>query len=170
MLEVFLEQSSCTLNNNHNDNSAIGDYDFAEENVTFALNLIEEKEALREDVIILGRNFILDTVKKTEPLNSATPRLASVLHTYLTSKNSSSQVAGTRQIKVQLTAISRRHSCLSRGNKLAPSGRPPKRTLDNADVNVQKKRVRGEHVKYKQNLRKNEFKNCANHFKHGKGH
>ena len=112
----------------------------------------------------------MDTVKKVEPLNSATPRLASLLHTSFSSKRSSSQVAGTRQIKVQPTAISRRRSSLSRGYKLAPSDRPPKRTLDNADVNIQKKRGRSEHVKRKQNLRKHELKNCANHFKHGKTH
>ena len=131
----------------YNDDNNVCNSNSAEENLTFALNLIEEQEELKEEAIILCRNFIedvhsrlqdfdiqyltglktffttyLDTVKKVEPLNSATPRLASLLHTSFSSKRSSSQMAGTRQIKVQPTAISRRSSSLSKGNKLAPSG------------------------------------------------
>ena len=87
----------------------------AEENLTFALKIIEEQEELKEEVIILCRNFIedvhsrlqdfdiqyltglktffttyLDTVKKVEPLNSATPRLASLLLTSFSSTNQGS--------------------------------------------------------------------------------
>ena len=104
------EKSSYSME--YNDNN----YNSAEENFTFALNLIEEQEELKEKVIILCRNFIkdvhprlqdfdiqyltglktffttyLDTVKKVEPLNSATPRLASLLHTSFSSKRSSSK-------------------------------------------------------------------------------
>lgn len=71
---------------------------------------------------------------------------------------------------IQPTAISRRRSGVSRGNQMAPSGRPRKRPLDNADCNVQTKRGRGEHVKRKQNLKLNVTKNQANHIKHGSGH
>ena len=69
---------------------------------------------------------------------------------------------------VQPTAISRRREGVTKGSKLAPSGRPPKRPLDD-DPSVQTKRGRLEHVKRKQN-RLNELQNQANHHKHGRGH
>ncbi len=71
-----------------------------------------------------SNNIATGSNNKIEPLNSTTPRLASLLHTYFPSNNSS-KVAGTRQIAVQPTAVSRRRSGISRGSKLAPSGRPP---------------------------------------------
>ncbi len=169
-------------------------YDSGEENLTIAVDIMMQQETLQEEVISLGNSFIqdmqdrmqqveiqyltglkkfftvyLDTVEKTEPTNSATPRLASLLHTYFSPQLSSGQVAGTRHMKVQPTAISRRRAGISKGSKLAPSGRPPKRSLDK-DPNVQIKRGRKDHMKRKQNLRQNEFKNQANHFKHGVGH
>ena len=62
------------------------------------------------------------------------------------------------------TAISRRHEGVTKGSKLAPSGRPPKCPLDD-DPSVQTKRGRLEHVKRKQNLRLNELQNQTNHHK-----
>ena len=67
---------------------------------------------------------------------------------------------------VKPTAIYRRRERVTKGSKLAPSGRPPKRPLDD-DPSVQTKRGRLEHVKRKQNLRLNELQNQANH---GRGH
>ena len=67
---------------------------------------------------------------------------------------------------VQPTAISTRREGVTKGGKLAPSGRPPKRPLDD-DPNVQTKRGRLEHVKRKLNLRLNELQN---HHKHDRGH
>jgi len=196
MIDGSHENSSDHINHNDDDdNTTMSDYNSADKNLSFALDLIEERESLQEGVINLIRKFIedvqsriqhcyiqyltglkiifltyIDTVNKVEPLNSATPRLATLLHADFSSKKSASKVAGTRQIVVQPIAISRRRSGFSRGTKLAPSGRPPKRMLDDADVHVQKKRGRSEHLKRKQNLRQNELKNCANHFKHGRGH
>ena len=110
----------------------------------------------------------MDTVKSTEPAVSATPKLTSLLHTYFSrSSSSTSQVAGTRHMHVQPTAIG---EGLTKGSKMAPSGRPPKRPLTDCDINVQTKRSRPDHVKRKQNLRSNENMNQANHHKHGKGH
>ena len=195
MNEEFHRQSEDNItHNDEDDNTTIVDDNSADENLSFALNFIDEGEALQEDVGSLCRKFIEDVqsrmqdfdiqyltglkkffstymgiINKVEPINSATPRLASLLHTYFSSNNSS-KVAGTRQIAVQPTAVSRRRSGISRGSKLAPSGRPPKRKLEDADVNIQKKRGRSEHTKRKQNLKQNELKNCANHFKHGRGH
>ena len=157
-----------------------------------AIELLQQ-DTLQNEVITLGNTFIqdvqdrvqqldiqyltglknfftvyMDTVAKTEPTTSATPRLASLLHTYF-SPQLSSQVAGTRHMKVQPTAISRRRPGISKGSKLASSGRPPKRSLSE-DPNIQTKRGRSDHVKRKQNLRQNELKNQANHHKHGVGH
>ena len=112
----------------------------------------------------------MDTVTNTEPSTSATPRLSSLLHTYFSSTPSSAQVAGTRRMHVQPTAISRRREGVTRGSKMAVSGRPPKRPLSENDPNIQVKRGRPDHVKRKQNLKLNESKNQANHHKHGRGH
>ena len=111
----------------------------------------------------------LDTVASTEPAISATPKLASLLHTYFSPQCSSIGIAGTKLMKVQPTAISQRQPGISKGSKLARSGRPPKRQLDE-DPNVQTKRGRSDHTKRKQNLKQNELKNQANHFKHETGH
>ena len=71
---------------------------------------------------------------------------------------------------VQPTAISRRREGVTKGSKVARSGRPPKRPLDD-DPSAQTKRGRLEHVKGKQNLRLHELQNQANpHHKHGRGH
>ena len=70
---------------------------------------------------------------------------------------------------VQPTAISRRREGVTKGSKLGPSGRPPKRPLDD-DPSVQTKRGRLEHVKRKQNLRLNELQNQTNHHRHGRRH
>ena len=40
----------------------VANYNSAEQNLTFALNLIEEQEELKEEVIILCRNFIEDVL------------------------------------------------------------------------------------------------------------
>ena len=111
----------------------------------------------------------LDTVTNTEPAVSATPKLASLLHTYFSVQPLQTRVPGTRYMHVQPTAISRRREGVPKGNKMAPSGRPPKRPLEH-DTNVQTKRGRSEYVKRKQNLKLNESQNQANHHKHGCGH
>lgn len=164
-----------------------------EDYLEVAVNTLQEHESLKIEVTELGNHFItdveermeqldiqylnglkkffnvyLETVALTEPTSCATPKLASLLHTYFSAQPSIG-VAGTRHMKVQPTALSRRRPGISKGNKLAPSGRPPKRCLDE-DPNIQTKRGRSDHTKRKQNLRQNELKNQANHFKHGVGH
>ena len=111
MKEVSPEKIGFNTNENDGDDSTVCDFDYAEEYLTMALNKIEERETLKEYVIDMCRNFIedvhsriqefdiqyltcllkffttyLDTVNKAEHLNSATARLASLLHTYFSSK------------------------------------------------------------------------------------
>ena len=170
------------------------DHDEGAENLDIMISIIEEQEKLKKEVLALGSAFVedvqermktmdtqyltglrrfftvyMDTIRNTEPASSATPKLASLLHTYLSPQSTVTQVAGTRHMHVQPTAISRRREGVTKGSKLAPSGRPPKRPLDD-DPSVQTKRGRLEHVKRKQNLRLNELQNQANHHKHGRGH
>lgn len=165
------------------------------ENLETMMDLFKEQDELKQDVIDLGTAFIkdveeriqkldlqyltglkkfftvyMDTIDKTEPATSATPKLSSLLHTYFSKSSSIAHVAGSRHMHVQPTAISRRREGVTRGNQMAPSGRPRKRLNDEADCNVQHKRGRAEHTKRKQNLKLNETKNQANHFKHGRGH
>ena len=85
---------------------------------------------------------------------------------------SSIQVAGTRIMHVQPTALSRRREGITKVSKMAPSGRPPKHPLSELDPNSQVNRGRFDHAKRKQNLRLNEAQNQANHHKHayGRGH
>ena len=170
--------------------------DEGEQNLDLMLCVMDEQDKLKQDVLTLGNDFIedvqdrmgqmdiqyltglkkfftvyMDTVKNTEPAVSATPKLASLLHTYFSqSSSSTTQIAGTRRMHVQPTAISRRREGVTKGSKMAPSGRPPKRPLTECDINVQTKRGRPDHVKRKQNLRSNELNNQANHHKHGRGH
>lgn len=171
-------------------------YDEGEQNLDLILNAMDEQDKLKQDVLTLGNAFIedvqdrmgqmdiqyltglkkfftvhMDTIKNTEPAVSATPKLSSLLHTYFSQPSSSAtQVAGTRRMHVQPTAISRRREGVTKGSKMAPSGRPPKRPLTDCDINVQMKRGRPDHTKRKQNLRLNEQLNQTNHHKHGKGH
>ncbi len=56
------------------------------------------------------KKFFNTIINKIEPLNSAKPRLASLLHF---PSNNSSKVAGIHQIAVQPTAVSRRSSGIS---------------------------------------------------------
>ena len=50
-----------------------------------------------------------DTVKKSEPVTSATPQLSSLLHSYFVKNQpASTTIAGSRHIKVQPTTIARR--------------------------------------------------------------
>ena len=107
----------------------------------------------------------ISTVNSIEPETCAAPQLASLLHTYF-SKHIT-KVAGTRNICVQPTALSRRQRP-AKGSKLALSGRPVGKKI--MDCNTQTRRGRQEHTKRKQNLRKNELKNLPNQFKHGQGH
>ena len=182
-----------TADNNTMDIDTSNNSDEGEQNLELMLNILDEQDKLKTDVLTLGNAFIedmqdrmgemdiqyltglkkfftiyMDTVKSTEPAVSATPKLTSLLHTYFSqSSSSTSQVAGTRHMHVQPTAIARRREGLTKGSKMAPSGRPPKRPLTDCDINVQTKRGRPDHVKRKQNLRSNENMNQANH---GKGH
>lgn len=116
------------------------------ENLTLIVDLMQQHETLQKDVLSLGNKFIndvqervqevdiqylsglkkfftvyLDTVAKAEPTNSTTPTLATLLHTYFSAPGMLSPVAGTRHMKVQPT---RRRNGISKGTKLAPSGRP----------------------------------------------
>lgn len=182
-------------------NTDIMDCDERRENLDLMVNIMEERETeeqetLKQDVMTLGNAFIedvqdrtqhldmqyltglkrfftvyLDTVTNTEPAISATPKLASLLHTYFSPQLSTQiHVAGTRRMNVQPTAISRRRDGATKGSKMAPSGRPPKRPLSEMDPNIQIKRGRPDYVKRKQNLRLNELQNQANQHKHGRGH
>ena len=56
------------------------------------------------------------------------------------------------------------------GTRWQRVGRPVKRLHLEPDCAVQNKCGKKDHVKRKQNLRKNELKNQANQFKHGRGH
>ena len=164
------------------------------QNLDLMLSVMEEQEKLKQGVLTLGmaftedvqermkqmdvqyltglKNFFtvyMDTVTNTEPAVSATPKLASLLHTYFSPQPSLTQVAGTRRMHVQPTAITRRREGISKGSKMAPSGRPPKRPQEH-DPSVQAKRGRPDHVKRKQDLRLNEEQNQANSHKHGRRH
>lgn len=112
--------------------------DEGSENLDLMLSIMEEQEKLKEDVITLGNAFMediqervqqmntpylsglkkfftiyMDTVTDTEPAVSATPKLTSLLHTYF-SRSSPTQVAGTRNIHVQPTAIARRREGIAK--------------------------------------------------------
>ena len=108
-------------------NTDIMDCDEGRENLDLMVNIMEgreteEQETLKQDVMTLGNAFIedvqdrtqhldmqyltglkrfctvyLDTVTNTEPAISATPKLASLLHTYFSPQLSTQvHVAGTR--------------------------------------------------------------------------
>ena len=191
-----LETNTCTHVDEDDLNCNIS-HDEGQENLDIMLSIIEEQEKLENEVFTLSNEFMedvrvrtkevdvqflsglkkffttyLDTVKNAEPATSATPKLASLLHTYFSQQiPSSTKVAGSRHMHVQPTAIARRRDGISKGSKLAPAGRPPKRPLDfEQDPSFQTKRGRPDHVKRKQNLRQNELKNQTNHHKHGRGH
>ena len=125
-------------------------YDEGEQNIDLMLNIMDEQDKLKQDVLTLGNAFIrdvqdrmgqmdiqyltglrkfftvyMDAVRNTEPAVSATPKLASLLHMYFSpSSSSATRVAGTRRMHVQPTAISRRREGITKGNKMAASGRP----------------------------------------------
>lgn len=173
----------------------IDDDDSGEECLDTLISMMQDHEKLQDEVTTLGNAFVedvqerlkevdlqylsglkkffttyLDIVRNTEPVTSATPKLATILHTYFSRPQSTStQIAGTRHMHVQPTSISRRRAEISKGSKLAPAGRPPKHSHE-PDPNVQSKRGRPDHVKRKQNLRHNELKNQTNYHKHGRGH
>ena len=180
----------------NNDSSMDVDCDSGAENLDLMVDLLDTHQELQSEIIKLCNSFVedvgermrtldmqyltglkkffsvyLDTVADIEPTSSATPKLSSLLHTYFSNTQPSvSVVAGTRKMHVQPTAISRRRNGITKGSHMALSGRPCKRQLEDNDENTQTKRGRKEHTKRKQNLRKNELKNQANHFKHGRGH
>ena len=90
------------------------------QNLDLMLSVMEEKDKLKQDVVTLGNAFIEDfqeritqvdtqylTVTNTEPAVSATPKLASLLHTYFSVQPLQTRVPGTRCMHVQPTAISR---------------------------------------------------------------
>ena len=133
------------------------------QNLDLMLSVMEEKDKLKQDVLTLGNAYIedfqeritqmdtqyltglkkiftvyLDTVTNTKPAVSATPKLVSLLHTYFSVQPLQTRVPGTRCMHVQPTAISRRREGVAKGNKMVPSGRPPKRPLEH-DTNVQTK-------------------------------
>ena len=114
--------------NNTMDTDTAGDqttyntnYDEGEQNLDLMLNVMDEQDKLKQDVLALGNVFIedvqdrmgqmdiqyltglkkfftvhMDTVRNTEPAASATPKLASLLHTYFSqSSSSTTQIAGS---------------------------------------------------------------------------
>ena len=122
-------------------------YDEGKQNLDLILNVMDEQDKLKQDVLTLGNVFIediqdrmgqmniqyltglkkfftvyMDTVRNTEPAVSATPKL-SLLHTYFSQSSSTTQIAGTRRMHVQPMAISRRREGVTKGNKMTPSGR-----------------------------------------------
>lgn len=184
-----------------NKESSLGELsdDDGQNNLDIVINLIEDQnDQLKQEVIELGDAFCKDareriqtmdiqfltglkkffkvymeTVNQSEPTICATPKLSSLLHTYFSKSKSTTNVAGSRHMHVQPTAVSRRREGVTRGNKMATSGRPSKRLRDEVeqtDCNVQYKRGRADHTKSKQNLKLNIMKNQSNHFKHGHGH
>ena len=61
MNEEFHKQSEDNIcHNNEDDNTTIDDDNSADENLSFALNYIDERKALQEDVVSLCRKFIED--------------------------------------------------------------------------------------------------------------
>ena len=129
-----MQEDTCTMMDIETNNSTEA-YDEGEQNLDMMLSrsIMEEQEKLKLDVVTLGNAFIedvqermaqmdtqyltgskkfftvyIDTVTNTEPAVSATPQLSSLLHTYFSKQPSSIQVAGTRHMHVQPTAISRR--------------------------------------------------------------
>ena len=109
------------------------DHDEGEENLDITISIIEEQEKLQKEILALGSAFVedvqermkemdtqyltglknfftvyMDTIRNTEPASSATPKFASLLHTHLSPQSTVTQVAGTRHMHVQPTAISRR--------------------------------------------------------------
>ena len=89
-----------------------------------------------------------DTVKKSEPVTSATPQLSSLLHScFVKNQPASSTTAGTRCITVQPTAIARHREGIARGSQYAPSGRPPKCKVSAEDCHTQTKRGEQDHTK-----------------------
>ena len=96
------------------------------QNFDLMLSVMEEKDKLKQDVLTLGNAFIedfqeritqVDTQYVTGPKKlftvyldtvvSATPKLASLLHTYFSVQPLQTRVPGTRCMHVQPTAISR---------------------------------------------------------------
>ena len=163
--------------------------DSGQENLDTMLELIQEHDAMKDEIKQLSSQFVSDveqriqqldmqyltgikkffqvyigTIHSLEPNTCTTPHLASLLHTYF--NKHIPNIAGTRTISVQPTALSRRQR-MARGSKLALCGRPTKTPMDS---NTQKRRGRQPHTKRKQNLRLNETRNQPNHFKHGQGH
>ena len=112
-------------------------------------------------------SIYLDTISSTELQLSATPKL---ITSYFTKNDKILQIAGCRRIQVQPTAISRRREGAPRGRIMASSGRPVKRLHPEPDCAVQNKRGKKNNINRRQNLRRNELKNQANHFKQGRGH
>ena len=173
------------------------DYDEGAANLDIMLGLMEEDyklKQLKESVVQLRNEFLsdidsrieqmdtnylnglskfltsyMDTVKKIEPVNSATPQLSSLLHSHYV-KPATTCIAGTRRITVQPTALARRRSGIARGSQHAPSGRPPKRPVSGEDCCVQTKRGKQDHTKRRHRLHLNVKCNQLNPFKHGQGH
>ena len=171
-------------------------YDEGATNLDINLGLMEDYKLkqLKESVVQLRNEFIsdidsrieqmdtnyisslnkfltryMDTVKKIEPLNSATPQLSSLLHSHF-AKTETTCIAGTRRITVQPTALARRRSGIARGSQHAPSGRPPKRPVSGEDCYVQTKWGKQDHTKRRHRLHLNVKCNQLNPFKHGQGH
>ena len=133
--------------------------DSGQENLDTMLELIHEHDAMKDEIKQLSSQFVSDveqriqqldtqyltgikkffqvyigTIHSLEPNTCATPHLASLLHTYF--NKHIPNIAGTRTIGVQPTALSRRRH-MARGSKLALCGRPTKTVMD---TNTQKRR------------------------------
>ena len=102
MLQLY---SNSTIKGQNTD---VTDRDEGADNLDMMLNVMDNQEKLKQDVLTLGNAFIedvqerigqmdtqyltglqkmftayMDTVTSTEPTVSATPKLASLLHTFL---------------------------------------------------------------------------------------
>ena len=121
-------------------NTVMNTTDSGCENQEIMLQLMEEHDAMTDEITELCDQFVsdvkqrikqldtqylsgirkffvtyLNTIQTTEPATSATPQLGSLLHTHINRKTP--KVAGTRNIRVQPTALTRRVSMHSKRDK-----------------------------------------------------
>ena len=115
-------------------NSDVMDYDEGGENLDILLNLIRARWT------DIGKCFYRRCSRQKATNGYSIPhRTKKILTVYMDTVNHTelAKIAGTRRMHVQPTAISRR---VTKGSKMAQSGRPPKRTLSEpADLNTRTK-------------------------------
>ena len=194
--DVRINTQNSTSNNDEqssieSDKLSQTDYDEGAANLDLLIDEIDRMENITDQATTLHEKFSTDVksrlhnkdtnyalgltkfitkyfeiIEKTEPTVSATPKLATFLHT--THTRIPPPQGGTRKISVQPTGIQRRRKGITRGSQKAPQGRPLKRKMNDSDLpdNFQPKRGKPEHTKKKRNLKLNEQLNQPNYFKH----